>query len=241
MRVIAVETSTLAGSVALVDEGEIIGEAAVDKKITHSEKLLPLIDQILKNSQVPLEEVEGFAVSLGPGSFTGLRIGIATIKGLAFATNKPVAGISTLDVLAQQLLFSESLICPILDARKGEVYAAFYQGDGKGNLKKLTPDLAAKPEELIKKTKERVIFLGSGVKVYKEIIRKGLKEKAIFAPPFLNHPRAAILGALSLPRFKKNETLELENFHPIYIRPSEAEINWEKKYPSVSRPRQNKP
>ena len=223
MKVLAVETSTMAGSVALVDGEELVSEYLLNISITHSERILVAIDHVTRDAKVPIKEVDGFAVSLGPGSFTGLRIGISTIKGLAFATKKPVVGIPTLDALAENILFTDYLICPILDARKKEVYTALYKRDKIDKLKKLTPVLAIKPIDLLKKIQEKVVFLGDGIDVYHTLIKEGLGDLAIFAPLNLRLPRAGNIAKRSLDQFKKTNLMNLNTFTPSYVRRSEAE------------------
>jgi len=225
MKILSIETSTRVGSVAIIEDEHLIAEYILNVVSTHSERLLPSIDQILKDSQLTVRDIEGFAVSLGPGSFTGLRIGISTVKGLAFAAGKEVAGIPTLDVLAHNLMFTRLLVCPLLDARKGEVYTALYQGDGSGKLEKLTPDLAIKPEELLTRIKEPVIFLGDGVEAYRDTLRSG-QDNCLFVPAYLNQPRASVLAKLGLEKFKRGEILKDDEILPLYCRAPEAEIMW---------------
>jgi tRNA threonylcarbamoyladenosine biosynthesis protein TsaB len=177
----------------------------------------------MRDTRIPVDEIDGFAISIGPGSFTGLRIGTSTIKGLAYAADKPVVGIPTLDAMAENIYFTGYLICPILDARKKQVYTALYKRDAKNRLKKITPDLAINPSELLKKIQERVVFLGDGIKVYRTLIKEVLQDMAFFAPLNLMLPRAANVAKLSLDQFKKNNVLDLNTFTPSYVRTSEAE------------------
>ena len=223
MKVLAIETSTMAGSVALIDGDELVSEYLLNIDITHSERLLLAIDCVMRDTRIPVDEIDGFAISIGPGSFTGLRIGTSTIKGLAYATNKPVVGIPTLDAMAENISFTDYLICPILDARKKQVYTALYKRDAKNRLRKITPDLAIDPRDLLKKIQERVVFLGDGIKVYHTLIKEVLRDMAFFAPLNLRLPRAANVAKLSLNQFKKKNTLDLNTFTPSYVRPSEAE------------------
>jgi tRNA threonylcarbamoyladenosine biosynthesis protein TsaB len=223
LKVLAIETSTMAGSVALVDGDELVSEYLLNIDITHSERLLLAIDCVMQDTRIPMGEIDGFAISIGPGSFTGLRIGTTTIKGLAYATNKPVVGIPTLDAMAENISFTGYLICPILDARKKQVYTALYNRDAKNRLIKLTPDLAIDPRELLKKIQEKVVFLGDAIKVYHTLIKEALQDMAFFAPLNLRLPRAANIAKLSLDQFKKNNVLDLNTFTPSYVRPSEAE------------------
>jgi len=157
MRVLGIDTSTSCGAVGLIDDERVICEYLLDIPVTHSERLLGAIELVLRDARCAIEDLDGWAISLGPGSFTGLRIGVSTVKGLAFATQKPVAGISTLDVLASQTSPTPFLICPILDARKGEVYTAFYRYDERIVLRRLSAYRAIKPEVLVKQ------FLMSGI------------------------------------------------------------------------------
>ncbi len=218
----------MAGSVALVDEGELISEHILNIKVTHSERLLPTIDDTLKDAKVRISDIDGFAISIGPGSFTGLRIGASTIKGLAFATGKPVVGIPTLDALAENVLFTDYLVCPILDARKKEVYTAFYKRDEKNTLRKLTTDLAIGPGDLLKRINEKVVFLGDAIDVYGALIRGELQDLALFAPVNLRLPRASNVARLGLDELRKNHTIDLHTFTPSYVRRSEAEENFGK-------------
>jgi tRNA threonylcarbamoyladenosine biosynthesis protein TsaB len=227
MKILAVETSTQAGSVAVVDDEELVSERFVKTPRTHSERLLSAIDDVLEMSGVTLAELDGFAVSLGPGSFTGLRIGLSTVKGLAMATEKPLAGIPTLDVLAQNVPFTSRLVCPMLDARKSQIFAALFRWQEDGGLAKLTENMAVKPEDLLGRISEEVVVLGSGVRTYQEVILEKLGARTFIAPPHLQHPRAAVVGCLGLDLMKR------KGFHgdplhvvPVYVRPSEAELKW---------------
>jgi tRNA threonylcarbamoyladenosine biosynthesis protein TsaB len=225
MIVLGVETATGVGSVAIVNDKGIIGEFTLNVSLNHSERLLPIIDQLLKNSDISLSRIDGLVVSLGPGSFTGLRIGISTIKGLSLASEKPVVGIPTLDGLAHHYPFAETLVCPMLDAKKKEVFAALYRWNSSFELQKITSDLAISPQKILQNINERVVFLGDGSRVYESLIKEFLGSKALFAPPHLGHPRAATIACLGLEELKKGNTLALNNLAPLYIRSPDAERN----------------
>ncbi len=226
MKVLGIDTSTSSGSVGLIEEESIIAEYLLNINVTHSERLLVTIERILQEAHWTVGDLDGWAISLGPGSFTGLRIGVSTVKGLALATQKPIAGISTLDILAHQIPFTPYLICPIIDARKEEVYTSFYRY-GEGNeLKRQSDYLAIKPQNLIKKIRERVIFVGDGVRTHGDYLRKFLESHAVFAPHSLNFPHGSGVARLGLELFRKGETLDLAAFTPLYVRPSEAEIKF---------------
>jgi len=231
MKILGIDTSTSCSSIGFVDGESVVAEYLLDVPTTHSERLLDAIKHVLEQTGYAAGELDGWAVSLGPGSFTGLRIGISTIKGLAFATAKPVAGIPTLDALAFNVSPTPYLICPILDARKGEVYTSFYQYDEKGLLRRLSDFQALHPEDLAKRIERKTIFLGSGVKTYGEHLQKAVPALAYFVPDPLNLPRGSSVAKLGLERFRRNEALDLSSFTPVYVRASEAEIRWKEKHP----------
>ncbi|OGP91644.1 MAG: tRNA (adenosine(37)-N6)-threonylcarbamoyltransferase complex dimerization subunit type 1 TsaB [Deltaproteobacteria bacterium RBG_16_48_10] len=230
MKILGIDTSTSCGSVGLIDDDSVISDCLLGNSITHSERLLHSIEHVLKQSRWAIEDLDGWAISLGPGSFTGLRIGVSTIKGLAFATRKPVAGIPTLDALASNVSPTPYLICPILDARKGEVYTAFYRYE-EDTLKKLSAYQAINPEHLTKKIEEKTIFLGTGAKTCGDYLRNAIPALATFVPGSLNLPRGAVIARLGLERIQRHEVLDLSTFTPIYVRASEAEIKWKEKHP----------
>jgi len=226
MKVLGIDTSTSCGSVGLIDDGEVISDYLLNIPVTHSERLLGAIELVLREAHCPIGNLDGWAISLGPGSFTGLRIGVSTVKGLAFATEKPVAGVSTLDVLAAQIAPTSHLICPILDARKKEVYTAFYRYEEGSSLKRQSDYQAIQPEGLVKKIKEQTIFLGDGVKTYRNFLLNSLPSLAIFPPAPLHICHGSMVAKLGVELLKKGKHLDLPTFAPIYIRPSEAEVKW---------------
>ena len=231
MKILGIDTSTRCGSVGLIDEGEVISEYLLNIPITHSERLLGAIDYLIREAHCPMEELDGWAISLGPGSFTGLRIGVSTVKGLAYATRKPVAGVSSLDVLASQISPTPYLICPILDARKGEVYTAFYRYDETNLLKRLSDYQAMRPQDLVKNIKGKIIFVGEGIKTYGDYLGKSLSSLALFPNPSLHLPLGSAVARLGSELLRKGESLDVKTFTPIYVRLSEAEIKWQEKHP----------
>jgi len=232
MKVLGIDTSTSCGSVGLIDDGEVISDYLLNIPVTHSERLLNTIEFVLKEARCPIGNLDGWAVSLGPGSFTGLRIGVSTVKGLAFATGKPVAGVSTLDVLASQIAPTSYLICPILDARKQEVYTAFYRYGDDRSLMRQSDYQAIQPDDLVKKIKEHTIFLGDGVKTYKEFLINSLPSLAIFPPAPLGVSHGSMVAKLGFELLQNGECLDLSTFVPIYVRPSEAEMKWQETHPN---------
>lgn len=229
MKVLGINTATIFGSVGLVDAERVVGEYSLNIPITHSERLMISIDRLLADTRVRLEEIDGFSLALGPGSFTGLRIGVSTVKGLAFATGRPVVGVSTLEALAQNLFNSASEICPILDARKKELYAALFRGNKSRGLTRLTPDMAISPQDLIKEIHGPVAFLGDGVEVYGNYLKRKLGRKASFVAPELGYVRGAVVAHMGLKLILKGKILDPASFIPHYIRRSEAEIKYEER------------
>ncbi len=224
------DTSTSCGSVGLIEDKEVISEYLLNIPVTHSERLLGAIELVLREARCRIEQVEGWVIALGPGSFTGLRIGVSTVKGLAFATGRPVAGISTLDVLASQIAPTPHLICPILDARKKEVYTAFYRYGEGGSLMRQSEYQAIPPEDFVRKIKEQTIFVGDGVKTYGDFLLNCLPSFAIFPPAPFRVSHGSMVATLGMELLRKGEHLNLSAFSPIYIRPSEAEIKWLEKH-----------
>jgi len=227
MKVLGIDTSTSCGSVGLIDDGEVISDYLLKIPVTHSERLLGAIEFVLKEARCNIEDIDGWAISLGPGSFTGLRIGVSAVKGLAFATGKPVAGVSILDVLASQIAPTSYLICPILDARKKEVYTAFYRYEEGRFLKRLSDYQAIRPEDLVEKIKEQTIFLGDGVKTYGDLLLNFLPSLAILPPAPLHVSHGSMVAKLGSELLQKGESLNPSTFTPLYVRSSEAEMKWQ--------------
>jgi tRNA threonylcarbamoyladenosine biosynthesis protein TsaB len=219
MKVLGIDTSTICGSVGLIDDESVISEYLLNIPITHSERLLRTIDLILKEARMSIGDLDGWAVSLGPGSFTGLRIGVSTVKGLSLATGKPVSGVPTLDVLANQISSTPYLICPILNARKGEVYTAFYRYEEGDRVERQSTYQVVKLEDFTRKIKERTIFVGNGVRTYGDDLRNALPSLSLFPPSHLHLPLGSGVAKLGLELLRKGESLDLATFIPLYGRP----------------------
>jgi tRNA threonylcarbamoyladenosine biosynthesis protein TsaB len=230
MIVLGIDTSTSFGNIGLVEGQNTLCEYSLNRKMSHSERVLKSIDRVLEDSGFSIGEVDGFAVCIGPGSFTGLRIGVSAVKGLAFATGKPVAGVSSLDALAQNVRYSPYLICPLLDARKGEVYTALYRNIGEEELVKLVPEMAIKPVDLLKGIREKALFLGNGVDPYGSLIRRELGNMAHIADHPFNFVHGAVVAQLGRHQLERGQYLDLEGFIPQYLRKSEAELKWQEKW-----------
>jgi tRNA threonylcarbamoyladenosine biosynthesis protein TsaB len=223
MKILAVDTATETCSIAVVDGDTPLSELTLTRDQTHSKHIMEMIDFVLSISGLTVSDIDGFAVTKGPGSFTGLRIGISTVKGLAFASDKPIVGVSTLDALAFQFSLSPYLICPFLDARKGEVYFARYRSVN-GILKTEVRQQVLPPESAVCDIKEPTLFVGNGAIIYRNIIQDQVGKFAHFAPISDNIVKAASVALLSMDRFNKGTTDDISTFIPCYIRKSDAEI-----------------
>jgi tRNA threonylcarbamoyladenosine biosynthesis protein TsaB len=226
MKVLGIDTSTYCGSVGLVDEEEVISDYVLNIPVTHSERLIGAVDLVLRQTGLKLEDLDGWAIALGPGSFTGLRIGVSAVKGLALATGLPIAGIPTLDILACQISLTPFLICPILDARKGEVYTAFYRHQDKTYPTRLTAYRAVQLKELARTVEEKTLFIGDGVRPYGRSLQEALPAYAVFPPQPLSIPHGSMVARLGLESLRQGNQLDVSTFTPIYVRPSEAELKW---------------
>lgn len=229
MKVLAVETSSLVAGVAILDDDRLIYEGYNHHKRNHSEILMPMVENALSSCELSLRDIDVYAVSKGPGSFTGLRIGIATVKGLAEAVERPIAAIPTLDVLAYNFPYWTGLVCPILDARREQVYTCIYRWEQDQHTRlieyKAIP-IAELAETLINYN-EPVIFVGDGIKNYKEIIIQKIADKAYFAPTYLSQQRAAAAAWLGLGYVQEGKCINYSELVPFYLRQSQAE---QKKY-----------
>ncbi len=222
MNLLTIDTSTSSCSVALSCDGVLVAEHLVSQGKTLTSRLLSCVDAVLKDAGLAAGDLDGFGVALGPGSFTGLRVGIATVKGLALAARKPVAGFSSLAMLAMNLPWASHPVCPLFDARKKEVYAGLY--DCRDFPLPLHPDCVAPPEAVLDRLDGPVIFVGEGAARYRDLIVARLGEKALFAPSSAHLPRASAGALLASLAFSRGEAIPPELLLPVYIRPSEAEL-----------------
>ncbi len=225
MNLLAIDASGIAGSIAYIKEGRLVGEYYICDKLTHSQTIMPMLEHMKKLLEIDIDTLDVIAVTSGPGSFTGLRIGVTTAKALALALNLPIIGIPTLDVIAHNMTHTTQLICPIMDARRNQVYSALYQWEEK-ELRRLTEyracDLDAYLEEL-KQKEEAIIFLGDGIDVYREKVEVVLGNRASFAPDFLKLQRASALATVASDYFEKGEMMDASKLVPMYLRKSQAE------------------
>ncbi|MBU1231754.1 MAG: tRNA (adenosine(37)-N6)-threonylcarbamoyltransferase complex dimerization subunit type 1 TsaB [Proteobacteria bacterium] len=226
--ILAVDTATSCTSVALtagdVHSGELLASIILNSKVTHSRRLLSALDWLLIESDVSLSDVDGLAVGLGPGSFTGLRIAMATVKGLAVATGKPLLGVSTLDALALRCT-GEKRVCAVLDARKKEVYTAWYCHDEQGVLRRQGGIRALAPELLTEEIKEPVLMVGDGLFAYGPFFKERLGPLLSMAPLPLHYPSASSIGFLCCEQLLRGEIMDLDSAVPLYVRASDAELS----------------
>jgi len=222
MKLLAVESATLSGGVALLDDDRLLGEITLNIAITHSERLMSAVDRLLADCGLAPADLGGLAVSVGPGSFTGLRVGLATVKALAMALDLPVAPVPTLDALAARLSFADAPVCPILDARKGEVYLSLYRWRG-DSMAREWDYLALAPEAAAARLEPPVILLGDGVEACRPWLDR-LGAGARVAPAAQRLPSAAAVAGLGLAVLAGGGGVSAEALAPLYLRPSEAEL-----------------
>jgi tRNA threonylcarbamoyladenosine biosynthesis protein TsaB len=228
MKLLAVDTSTQTGSVAVLKGDILLAEVAVTSVQTHAKRLMPAIDACLEMAGLGVADCDAYAVTTGPGSFTGLRIGISTVKGLGFATKKPVTGVSTLDALAYQFPSFPHLVCPMLDARKGQIYTALYECTGHMTWKRVIEDCAVEPKQWLKQIQRLCLFVGDGTLAYGELIREILGSLAHFVPPYLNRVRASVVAYIGMKKILAGEIADVASLVPYYIRESDAEMKLKK-------------
>ena len=225
MLILAVDTTTFAGSVALLRKEKLLAEVNIDSPLTYSERLLPAVDFILQTNGLNIKDMDGFALAAGPGSFTGIRIGLSTVKSFSYASGRPVAAVSTLKALAWKLRHPPNhLLCPLLDAKKQDIYAALFESR-RGELQEIVPQGAYSPDHFFSLLpSHRIIrFIGNGVGVYRDKIFAYFKDKARFSHKslFIAHE----VGLLGYKILRKREGVSAQGLEPLYFRKSQAEEN----------------
>ncbi len=231
MKILAIESSGLVASAAIVQDDILVAEYTTDHKKTHSITLMPMIDEIMRMTETEVSELDAIAVSAGPGSFTGLRIGSATAKGIGLVTGVPLINVPTLEGLAYNLWGCEKVICPIMDARRGQVYCGVYRFEA-GELKTIREQDACDMRDLLQDINAMgspVVFLGDGVPVFSDIIKDECSVAFEFAPAHLNRQRASSVAALGRIYFDRGLTVTASEHAPIYMRKSQAEREREEK------------
>lgn len=222
MKILGIDTSTPIGSVALIDGENIVAEHTLSIVQAHSSRLMPAIDTVLKWGDITPDTLDGCAIGIGPGSFTGIRIGVATAKSLCYAVDKPIVGISTLEAIAYNLRWTDSIVCPILDARRSEIYGSVFQGGPEWH--RLTDDLClpidAFLNELNKHTSQNptTIFVGDGLATYGDDVREQLSDTVNFADAIFNVPRGASIARLGAQRLNQGDSDSYWTLVPNYVR-----------------------
>ena len=227
LKILSIETATLAGGVALMDEAGLIAEYRLHVEARHSERLLSAIDRLLYDSGTSVADLGAIAVSIGPGSFTGLRVGLSTAKGLAMGSGRPLVTVPTLEAIAALFPYSNALIAPMLDARRQEVYWALFD-TREGRPVRLHPEEAASPDAALASIghlDQPVLFVGEGAERYRELLLAGRPGRALFPPKALQFPSAAGVAELGLAKLKDGEVHLPEEVIPFYLRASTAELN----------------
>lgn len=225
MKILALDSSGLVASVAVMEDDTMLAEFTMNYKKTHSQTLLPMLDEMAKMIELDLNTVDAIAVAGGPGSFTGLRIGSATAKGLGLALHKPLISIPTVDGLAYNLCGTEKIVCPLMDARRNQVYTGIYEFEG-NTLKVIEPQMAVDISVIAEKLNalgREVVFLGDGYPVYEKKLEESMRVPFMAAPAHLSRQRAGALGALAFVCAKEGKLESAGEHQPDYLRLSQAE------------------
>jgi tRNA threonylcarbamoyladenosine biosynthesis protein TsaB len=222
MRILSVDTASTTGSVAVVAGETLLAEVTIARQETHSRRLMNMIDGALEMAGLGLADMDGLAFTRGPGSFTGLRIGLSVIKGLALVSGKPLVGVSCLEVLAHQAPDRNRLICAMMDARNKEVYCARYRYVGDG-FRRVADEAALSPVEAVAGIAEDCLLIGDGAVRYRSLFEKRLGTYVEFAAPDHGIPRAMTVARLGMPRFEAGQTDDVRSVVPVYLRKSYAE------------------
>ena len=221
MRILAVDTTGPNGSIAILNNEELQGFAGFTTPRGHAQRLLPELDRLFESAGSSLAEMDSFAVAVGPGSFTGLRIGIASVEGLAFATGRPVVGVSTLEATAYRHRSREGLVASVLDARRGEIFGALYRADGASVTAVMDPVCESLEVFLARLPREPILFAGSGLEVYGTTIRQTVGGRADLTEPFAF--LAEEVGRIGRRRHEQGKAVPLGGLQALYLRPSDAE------------------
>lgn len=230
MKILALDSATECATAAILDGNKLLGEVVINHKKQHSVIMMPMIDSLIKSCGLTIADIDGYAISNGPGSFTGLRIGMSTVKGLVQATKKPFAAISSLDGLANNLFNVQGIVCPIIDALRGNVYTNFYRFEN-GRLITLGEDQLLSLDEVIEKCSsfnEPVTFIGDGTYKFGTKLTKALSNAAI-APSHLNVAKAASIGTLGHQKLSEGYSDNVLSSAPVYLRKCQAEREYDAK------------
>ncbi len=232
MKILAIESSAMVAGVAIIEDTKIIGEYILNNKKNHAQTIMPMLDSLKDQLGLELSSLDAIAVSKGPGSYTGLRIGSATAKGLAHVLGVPIIGVSTIESMAHNIQTTDSIICPMLDARRQHVFsgAYVYEGDKMNNLIPIDQMLVTELLEQLKTYNKPIIFLGDGFEAHESVIRSYLSEDEIIVARAIEFlPRASTLGFLAIEKYNKGEWEDYLTHQPNYYRLSQAEREYEEK------------
>lgn len=227
--ILAIETATTCGSLALVAQDRCLGEYSLNSSASHSRSLLSGVHWLLAQCRLSWEQIAAIAVGLGPGSFTGLRIALSTAKGLCMASDKPLIGVPTLTGLASQFPFSPLPICPVIDARKKEIYTALYRCNSQGVPEQITKAMVIPPERLQEFITTPTLLVGDGLPLYGKMLKDLLGDSALLAPPEVCFARGAAIGSAAWHLFREGSFLDPATTVPIYVRASDAELQFGEK------------
>lgn len=230
MKILAVETSSPVAAVAVSDDSGLLGEYILDNGKTHSQRLVYMIGELLKSLELSIKDIDIFAASSGPGSFTGLRIGIATIKAMAFAAEKPVISVPTLDALAYNIPAEGVLVCPIMDARNNQVYTALYKYESNlpVNITEYMGIPVTRLADMVKGKNSDVVFIGDAVQLHRDFLKIELGDRCRFAPQCHLRQRASTVAELALIRALNGQTENCFDMVPFYLRKSQAEREYDR-------------
>lgn len=223
MRILAVDTATEVCGVAVWQDGRVADEMCTDQGVTHARVLMEAIRSVLEKCGLRPADLDAFVATQGPGSFTGLRIGISTVKGLAAAVSKPLVGVSTLAVLAHQAPAGTGYVCPVIDARRREVYWSVYRRDDTG-LVPMGPERVGPVGDVRLAGKGECLFIGNGARLYAQVLRERWPQRARLVPPGLDALQPGVLAYLGAQRYRAGHIEEAHGFSPIYLRQSDAEL-----------------
>ena len=223
MLILGIDTCCMAATTAIMSDDRLVAQVVQNNKKTHSQNIMPMIDFMLSQAEISLKDIDCFAVAVGPGSFTGVRIGVATIKALAHATGKPCVAVSTLNALANNVVPFDGIICPIMDARRGQVYNALFDGQ---SLERITDDRAISMDALCKELEssdKKIIFVGDGLPVHADKINKALGHRSVFAQRMQMMNLAASVTEIGYEKMLLGDVCGYAELKPTYLRLSQAE------------------
>lgn len=223
MQILSIDTCSVTATAAVVSDDRLVAEVVQNNGKTHSRNIMPMIECMLSQADISPDDIDCFAAAVGPGSFTGVRIGVATVKALAHATGKPCVAVSALEGLAYNVFPFNGIVCPIMDARRGQVYNALFDGR---NMSRITEDRVVSMEELLEELKgktDAVIFTGDGVSVFENMIKEALGENAVISPRMQRLHLAASVAEIGERKFLDGDTMTYDELKPLYLRLSQAE------------------